>query len=92
MERAPLLPKNHFLRPKTNKKSLSSKAPIHAPLTVSTDAMEADDLEGALFFEMLRRPRKKSEKDWRPGSDDDADAGDPRFRSSSSPWGPMKSD
>ena len=47
--------------------------------------MDADDLEGALLFEMLRRPRKKSEKDWRPGSDDEED---PRFRSSASSWGP----
>ena len=54
-------------------------------LTVNTDAMDADDLEGALLFEMLRRPRKKSEKDWRPGSDDEED---PRFRSSASSWGP----
>ena len=72
--------------------TISPLAPRLPPLTVSIDAMEADDLEGALFFAMLRRPRKKSEKDWRPGSDDDVDEGDPRFRSSASQWGPMKSD
>ena len=52
------------------------------------DAMDADDLEGALFFVMLRRPRKKSEKDRRPGSDEESDVGEPRFRSSALSWGP----
>ena len=59
-------------------------------LTVRTVAMDADALEGALFFEMLSSPRKKSEKDCRPGSEEE---GDPRLRSSSvSSWRPGKLD
>ena len=57
--------------------------------------MEAEALEGALFFEMLSSPRKKSEKDWRPGSEEeegDAAQGEPRFRSSVSSWRPGKLD
>ena len=61
--------------------------PFRKTLTVSTEAMEEEDLEGALFLEMLRRPRKKSEKDLRPGSDE---ADEPRFRSSMSS-GPVES-